>query len=143
MITKLDFNFCYWIPGKKLCDFVKQCPNLKDLSVAHSTVSNKDLAEILAGNEKISMLSFSIESQDAFWIENEIQNSKATVSVDPPLGSPLSISHFGKCEKTLGELESLEIYTGQYPVILGTVLRYNNQSYSTVESCFNPIFLIV
>ena len=119
VVTQLDFNFCYWVQSQELCDFVKQCTHLNELSVAHSTISNHDLAEILALNENISKLSFSIESPETFWLDkNGSELSSATFSL-----KSFSKSHFGKCGKTLGKIESLELYIGQYPVILGTVLR--------------------
>ena len=122
VVTKLDFSYCYWIPGQKLCDFIKQCKNLKELLVAHSTVSNRDLAEILVEHENISKLSLSIDSPASFMLENEIENSSATCSVDPWANKNFN-AIFGKCEKILSKLESLEIYSGPYPVILGTMLR--------------------
>ena len=117
-VTKLDFNFSYWIPRQELFDFVMQCTNLKELSVAHSSINIQDLAEILFQNERISKLSFSIESPETFWLENRSELLSATFSLDL-----FSSSHFGKCKKTLGKIESLEIYMGQFPVILGTLLR--------------------
>ena len=72
IITKLDFEYCYWIPSQQLCDLIKQCKNLEELSVSHSTVRNQYLAEILALNERISKLSFSIESPDTFWREKKL-----------------------------------------------------------------------
>ena len=55
-------------------------------------------------------------------LENEIENSSATCSVDPWANKNFN-AIFGKCEKILSKLESLEIYSGPYPVILGTMLR--------------------
>ena len=105
-------------------NFAKRCKNLKELGIAHSPISNQDLAEILAGNEQLRKLSFSIETPETFWLENKSQNLSATSTLDS-LAKQLTNSHFFKCGKTLAKLESLEIYIGQYPVILGTVLRYN------------------
>ena len=124
IIRKLDFNFCYWISSQDLCGLVKHCKNLRELSVAHSTISNRDLAEILAENVNISKLSFSIENPETFWLESELQLSSATFSLDP-WANLYSYSQFGICENTFLKIQSLEIYMEQYPVILGTVLRYN------------------
>ena len=128
VVTKLDFNFCYWIPCRELREFAKQCTNLKELAVAHSGVSNQDLAEILAENEQICKLSFSIETPETFWLEHASQNLSTTFDLDLWV-EQLQNSHFGKCIRTLAKLESLEIYIGQNPVILGTVVRYNCHGY--------------
>ena len=112
---------------------MKQCKKLTELSVAHSPVSNQDLSEILVENEQIRKLSLSIETPETFWLENESKNLSATSSLDS-LAKQLPNSHFVKCGKTLAKLESLEIYMGQYPVILGTVLRYNSHGYFTVTN---------
>ena len=77
VVTKLDFNFCYWIPRNEIVHFVKQCKNLKELAVAHSTIGSKDLEEILSENVKISKLSISIHYPETFE-----QNEKL---VDKPL----------------------------------------------------------
>lgn len=125
VVTKLDFNFCYWISSENLCQFVKQCKNLEELAVAHTAISNRDLAEMLAENENICKLSFSIERPETFWLENEIEISSESSHLNL-WGVLISNSVFGKCVKALAKLESLEIYIGQYPVILGTVLRLDN-----------------
>ena len=127
VVTKLDFNFCYWISCRELLEFVKQCKNLGELAVAHCAISNRDLAEILAENENIRKLSFSIENAELFWLENKIEISSESFDLDP-WGVLISNSVFGKSGKTLAKLESLEIYMGQYPVILGTVLRKDNSN---------------
>ena len=128
VVTKLDLNSCYWISSQELRNFAKRCTNLKELAVAHSGVSNQDLAEILTENEQIRKLSFSIETPETFWLENENENVLATFGLDLWVRQ-LPNSHFGKCVKTLAKLESLEIYMGQYPAILGTVLRYKCKGY--------------
>ena len=132
IITKLDFNFCYWITGQKLCDFIKHCTNLEDLSVSHSTVSNHELAEILALNERISKLSFNIENPDTFWREKNFapkvwlsesfqKTSKSSYSID--CENLISSSHFGKCRNTMAKLKTLEIYVQQDPSIIVALLR--------------------
>ena len=133
ILTKLDLNFCYWVSSLKLCTFVKQCKKLTELAVVHSSVSNQDLAEILAENENISKLSFSIESPETFWSEKNFvpnvwlrdtpqQNSTYSYSID--WDHLILSSNFGKSRKTFGQLKSLEIYMQQHPTILITLLRY-------------------
>ena len=132
IITKLDFEYCYWIPSQQLCDLIKQCKNLEELSVSHSTVRNQYLAEILALNERISKLSFSIESPDTFWCERNFapkvwlhdsfqKNSKSSFSID--CENLISLTQFGKCRNTIAQLKNLEIYMQQYPSILVALLR--------------------
>ena len=128
IITRLDFNFCYWIQSRQLCDFIKQCTNLKDLSVAHSTVSNHDLAGILALNEHISKLSFSIESPDTFWSENNFApkvwlHDSPQQSYSIECENLISSSQFGKCRNTMAQLKSLEIYMQQHTCVLVALLR--------------------
>ena len=135
IVRKLEFSFCYWIQSKELCDFVKQCTNLKELSVAHSTLSNCDLSEIILEIKTISKLSFSIETPESFWLENEKKISSSKVRSDSLVNRFLN-SHFGKCQESFARLESLEIYMGQYPTILGTLLRYNIYGYFTIEAFF-------
>ena len=106
-----------------MCNFAKQCGNLRELAVAHSSISNHDLAEILVENENITRLSFSIESPETFWLANGFEHPSERSSYDS-WADHFANSHLGKCKKTLAKLESLEIYLGQYPVVLGTTLRY-------------------
>ena len=118
VVTKLDFDFCYWVASRELFDFVKKCPNLKELSVAHSSLINQDLAEILAENFKISKLSFSLDSPETVWSEISLafncQNSWER---------QFSLSRFSKCNKAFARMTSLNLYMGQHPIILGTILR--------------------
>ena len=120
-VEKLDFNFCYWIPSKTITHFVKQCNNLKELAVAHSTIGSQELEEILCDNVKITKLSFSIHDPKGFEQNKNLCNyylHQTTVSEDP-----LSFLHFGKCRQTLAQLETLKLHMGQYPIILATLLR--------------------
>ena len=122
IVTELDFNFCYWVPSRELTDFVKQCRNLVKLSIAHSTIGNQELEEILIENVKISRLSFSIHNSK----ESFKQNKKLVdhyLHQTTELEDPLSLLHLGKCRQTLAQLETLELYVGQYPLILATLLR--------------------
>ena len=133
IVTKLDFKFCYWIESKKLRNFAKKCTNLRDLSVAHSNLSNQDLAEILEKNENILKLSFSIETPDTFWFQtdivstlqiNDINKRKTSAPFSIEWEDLFSLSHFFKCGKRFALLQSLEICMRQSPIILGTILRY-------------------
>ena len=131
-LKKLDLNYCYWISSKELCTFVKRCKNLRELAVAHSAISNLDLAEILAENKNISKISFRIENPATFWLSNE--NASASEAFGFNLWAKLfSNTHFGKCREAFARLESIEIYIGQQPIILATLLRYACLIYSTVE----------
>ena len=154
VVTKIDFNFCYWVNSQKLCDFVKQCTNLKDLSVAHSTISNHDLAEILAGNENISKLSFSIESPDTFWSRKNVVHNvwlhdsphkRYNSSFRIDCENLISLSQFGKCRNTMAQLKSLEIYMQQYPSILVAVLRYIYEIciYQSCIKFYKPYILVL
>ena len=130
-ITTLDFNFCYWVSSKKICDFVKQCPSLTELAVANSTVGTQELADILCNNTKISKLSLSIASPEYLWpnIEpaikcmNDIQQNSKKESTATLWGELLSLSNFGKCQETLAQLESLDLHMGEHLIILATVIR--------------------
>ena len=122
VVTKLDFNFCYWIPRNEIVHFVKQCKNLKELAVAHSTIGSKDLEEILSENVKISKLSISIHYPETFEQNEKLVDHYLHQST--VLEDPLSFIHLGKCRQTFAQLESLELHMGQYPIIFATLIRY-------------------
>ena len=121
VVTKLDFNFCYWIRSKAITHFVKQCMNLKELAVAHSTIGSKDLEEILCENTHVTKLSFSIHDSEGFAQNEKLADHYLHQTTE--LEDPLSFIHLGKCRQTLAQLETLELYVGQYPFILATLLR--------------------
>ena len=123
IVTELDFNFCYWVPSRELTDFVKQCRNLVKLSIAHSTIGNQELEEILIENVKISRLSFSIHNSKESFKQNKKLVIYHYLHQTTELEDPLSLLHLGKCRQTLAQLETLELYVGQYPFILATLLR--------------------
>ena len=121
VVTKLDFSFCYWIPKKEITEFVKQCTNLKELAVAHSTIGSQELEEILCENVHVTKLSFSIHDSEGFEQNEKLVNyylHQPAVWEDP-----LSLLHLGKCRKILSQLETLELHMGQYPIILATIIR--------------------
>ena len=121
VITKLDFSFCYWVPTKELTKFAKQCKNLTELAVAHSTIGSKDLEEILCENTHVTKLSFSIHDSEGFAQNEKLADHYLHQTTE--LEDPLSFIHLGKCRQTLAQLETLELYVGQYPFILATLLR--------------------
>ena len=121
VVTKLDFSFCYWIPKKEITDFVKQCTNLKELAVAHSTIGSQELEEILCENVHVTKLSFSIHDSEGFEQNEKLVDhylEKTTVSGD----DPLALLNLTNCRETLSKLETLELNMGQYPIILTTLL---------------------
>ena len=121
VVTNLDFNFCYWIPRNEIVHFVKQCKNLTELAVAHSTIGSQELEEILCENVHVTKLSFSIHDSEGFAQNEKLVNyylNQTTVWEDP-----LSFLHLGKCRQILAKLETLELHMGQYPIILATLIR--------------------
>lgn len=128
IVTELDFNFCYFLSSKEISCFAKQCKHVKELSVAHSTISSRDLAEILHDNLKISKLCFNICDPNSFWLTEEtgINNGshKLDVSTSNSWKSLLLRSEFGKCLQSLTQLLSLDLHIGQEPLVLGTILKY-------------------
>ena len=134
MVTKLDFNFCYWLSRKEISEFSKSCNYLKEFSVAHAKIHTSDIAEVLCGNLKISKLSLSIESPQSYWcVENSVVEYLQQFQEDPNGMSGkmfwqnlLSLSHFGSAKEPLAQLSYLDLHIGQDPLILGTILRYKN-----------------
>ena len=134
MVTNLDLNFCYWVSNEELSNFTKQCTNLTELAVAHSTVTSHNLSEILLENPNISKLSLSILSPEEFWSQekhavkclHQLQQSSKEHSgnISTSWKNLLSLSHFGICHTTLAQLKSLNLHMGQHPIILGTLLLY-------------------
>ena len=133
IVTELDFSFCYWIASKEVTDFVKQCRHLDKLSVAHSTIGSQELEEILCENAKISKLSFSINDPKSFGQNEKLIGhylKKTTVLEDP-----LSLLNLSKCRQTLAQLETLELYIGQYPIILTTLLKKTENIVHFISKC--------
>ena len=120
VLTKLDFNCCYWLPREEIIHFVKQCSSLTELAIAHSNIGSSDLEEILCDNVNISKLSFSVHHPESFE-----QNEKLVAYYlhQDVLEDPLSVLNFGKCRQTFARLETLELHMGQYPIILATLFR--------------------
>lgn len=132
MVTKLDFNFCYWISGKQISDFARKCSNLKELSVAHTNIDISDVADVLCENVKLSKLSLSIENPESYWCaEQSVIDCVQQFQEDPEEMSGkmiwqnlLSLSQLGAAKESLAQLSCLDLHIGQNPVILGTILRY-------------------
>ena len=132
VVTNLDLNFCYWISNEELSNFTKQCTNLTELAVAHSTITSHNLAEILHENPNITKLSLSIRNPEEFWSKEKHvvkclhqlqQNYKEhSGNTSTSWENLLSLSHFGICHKTLAQLKSLNLHMGQHPIILGMLL---------------------
>ena len=120
VITKLDFSFCYWVPTKELTKFAKQCKNLTELAVAHSTIDSHHLEEIICENVHITKLCFSINVSEGF-----DQNAKlVNYYLHQTAGweDPLFFLHLGKCRKILAQLETLQLHVGEYPIIIATLI---------------------
>lgn len=150
-MTKLDFNFCYWLSGKEISEFAKSCSYLKELSVAHTKIPTSDIAEVLCENMKISKLSLSIQSPKNYWcVENSVVEYLQQLQEDPNGMSGkmfwqnlLSLSQFENAKEPLAQLSYLDLHIGQDPLILGTILRYETDQlrlhlefYSDIDSIF-------
>ena len=120
-------------------DFLKECRNLKELSVLNSSLSILDLAEVLSVIENISKLKFSINSPEEFWNAAKFSSQTNQNSWEHLFSS----SNLEGCKNSLATLQSLEIYMGQYPLILGTLLRYVQNLFNRpievnfLNSCFS------
>ena len=132
VVTKLDFNFCYWLSRKEISEFARSCNFLKELSVAHTKIHIRDIAEVLCKNLKISKLSLSIESPKSFWcVQNsaveylqQFQDCSNETYGKMFWQNLLSLSQLESAKEPLAHLSYLDLHIGQDPLILGTILRY-------------------
>ena len=131
IITRLDFNFCYWMSAVDVNHFLKRCNHLEELRVAHTNLNLKDLTDALHNNGSITRVSLSIQNSKDFWVAQPVGEcfqqlqleSKEQCGHTGSWQTLLSMSHFAKCQKFLTQLHSLELYVEQDPVILGILLR--------------------
>ncbi|KAK4004674.1 Uncharacterized protein APZ42_015845 [Daphnia magna] len=130
VVTKLDFNYCYWLSGKEISDFARSCSNLKELSVAHTNIDISDVAEVLSENVKLSKLSLSIANPESYWCTEQsvidclqqLQEDSEEMSGKMIWQNLLSLSQLGTAKESLAQLSCLDLHIGQNPVILGTIL---------------------
>ena len=133
VVTKLDFNFCYWLSRKEISEFARSCNYLKELSVAHTKILVKDIAEVLCQNIKISKLSLSIQNPNSYWcVQHSVIEYLQRFQEGPTdersnkmfWQNLLSLSQLESAKEPLAQLNYLDLHIGQDPLILGTILRY-------------------
>jgi hypothetical protein len=133
VVTKLDFNFCYWLSRKEISEFARSCNYLTELSVAYTDILVKDIAEVLCQNIKISKLALSICNPSSYWcvkysvvefLQRFHEGPIAEKSSDIFWQNLLSLSQLESAKEPLAQLKYLDLHIGQDPLILGTLLRY-------------------